>query len=98
MEVIIADAKEIFAVTKPLQTLAPEMFEVRKVNPTVKPSQEVEGCMADAKSMLLGLALYGAQSHIDRLHVGFKTCLSMAIVQKVLDDHMIETVLPVDGV
>ena len=97
VEVSTADAKGIFDETKPLQTEAPEAFEVREVNPTKDPSQELEGCMADAKSMLLGLALDGSQGHIDRL-VSFFLCLSMAVVRKVLDDRMIESVLPMDGV
>ena len=98
VEVSAEDTAAIFAVTKPLQTPVPEAFEKCEVAlPTATPSQEVTEYTKDAKVLLLGLALEGAQGHIDRL-CGVRACTSMAVVQKVLDDYMIEGELPKDGV
>ena len=53
--------------------------------------------MSDVDPLLVGIALDGSQGHIDRL-IGFKTCVSKALVQKVLDDREIDKVLPKDGI
>ena len=91
------DTKSIFAVTKPLQTTAPEEFERHELLlPGKAPTKELLACMSDAAPLLVGLALDGSQGHIDRL-VGFKTCASKAVVQKALDDYAIEEVLSNDG-
>ena len=98
IEVSEQDAEAIFAVTKPLQTSAPETFEKRNVDILDgDPSQELKSVVDDAARLLLGLAIEGAQGHIDRV-VGFKESLSKAVVQKVLDDRMIDRELDVDGV
>ena len=98
VEVSDEEARAIFATTRSLQTPAPETFTAHEIDKfTVNASQELEERMGHAKELLLGLAIDGMQGHIDRL-VGFKACLSMAVVQKVLDDHAIESVLPEAGV
>ena len=98
IEVSEQDAEAIFAVTKPLQTSAPETFKKRNVDILDgDPSQELKSVVDDAARLLLGLAIEGAQGHIDRV-VGFKESLSKAVVQKVLDDRMIDRELDMDGV
>ena len=93
------EAKAIFAVTRPLQTTAPEKFERRElaIPGGVERSAELEARIADARPLLLGLALDGPQGHIDRLNA-FKGCTSMAVVQKVVDTYAIEGALPKEGV
>ena len=92
-------AKAIFAVTRPLQTTAPEKFERRElaIPGGIERSAELAARIADARPLLLGLALDGPQGHIDRLNA-FKGCTSMAVVQKVLDTYAIEGALPEEGV
>ena len=91
------ETNAIFAQIRPLQTPAPEAFEVsdNKI-PGGEPSQEVKAIMDDAKQILLGNALE-PNSHIDRV-VAFNACRSKAVVQKVLDDRAIEAVLSAGGV
>ena len=69
IEVSSEDAEAISAVTRPLQlTPAPETFEEREINILDGgKSQELKGTMADAKQMLLGLALDGQQGRVDRV-------------------------------
>ena len=97
VEVSAEEKEAIFAQIRPLQTPAPEAFEVsdNKI-PGGEPSQEVKAIMDDAKQILLGNALE-PNSHIDRV-VAFNACRSKAVVQKVLDDRAIEAVLSAGGV
>ena len=89
------EAKAIFAVTRSLQTAAPETFERRELG-TMTP-RELAAHIADARPLLLGLALDGPQGHIDRLNA-LKVCTSMAVVQRVLDTYAIEEALSEEGV
>lgn len=93
------DAKDHFAITKPLQTAPPERFERREVAiPSGAPTQELKAYVGDAKQLLLGLALDCCPGPFDDRTKGFRIVCSKANVQKVLDDYTIESVLPKDGV
>jgi hypothetical protein len=92
------ESAAIFAETKSLQTAAPDKFERREqaIPGGFERSSELAAHIADARPLLLGLALDGPQGHIDRLN-GLKVCTSMAVVQKVLDTYAIEGALPEKG-
>ena len=92
------EAKAIFAVTRSLQTAAPERFERRElaIPGGIERSAELVAHIADARPLLLGLALDGPQGHIDRLNA-LKVCTSMAVVQKALDSYAIEEALLEEG-
>ena len=92
------DAAAIFAVTRSLQTAAPKAFARRElaIPGRVPRSPELKAHIADARPLLLGIALDGPQGHIDRLN-GLKVCMSMAVVQKALDSYAIESALSQEG-
>jgi hypothetical protein len=93
------EAQAIFAVTRSLQPPAPESFERRElaIPAGIERTAELEAHIADARPLLLGLALDGPQGHIDRLNA-LKGCTSMAVVQRALDTYAIEDALPKEGV
>lgn len=75
----------IFRETRQLQTRAPEGFESHTVAVLgTRPSAELKGRLGDTKTLLLGLAVDGVDGHIDRF-VAFKTCMSLAVAQAVVD-------------
>ena len=99
VEVSDEEAQAIFAVTRSLQTAAPETFERKElaIPGGVERTAGLVACIEDARPLLLGLALDGAQGHIDRLNA-LKVCASMAVVQRALDTYAIEEALPEEGV
>ena len=98
VEVSGEEAQAIFAVTRSLQTPAPESFKRRElaIPGGIERSAELALCIKDARPLLLGLALDGPQGHIDRLNA-LKVCTSMAVAQKALDCVAIEAALPEEG-
>ena len=98
VEVSGEEAQAIFAVTRSLQTAAPERFERHEqaIPAGIPRSAELEAHIADARPLLLGLALDGPQGHIDRLNA-LKVCTSMAVAQKALDWAAIEEALTEEG-
>ena len=80
VEVSGEEAEAIFAVTRSLQTAAPETFERRDlaIPGGMERSAELAAHIEDARPLLLGLALDGPQGHIDRLNA-LRVCTSMAV-------------------
>ena len=85
VEVDAEAAAAIFQVTRQLQTHAPEAFESHVVKiPGARPSKELKGRLADAKTLLLWLAVDGVEGHVDRA-AAYQRCVSMVVAQAALD-------------